>query len=349
MIVKDLFIGIKMLTNSFSKKLKQVVISGNTTMIHLLMGYSCKGLGEYPYTPETLETIFVTGRKMFGNIHHEVKLNKKLEFPIIIFPGISAFVGGDIVSGLYSLEFKEKEEINIFIDLGTNGELVIGNKNGCLATSTAAGPAFEGGNLSCGVASIEGAIHKIDIDGRVRIQTIQGKPPIGICGTGIIDGIAELLKCGLIDETGLLVDPYFKDGYKIAKDRNDIDIVVTQKDIREIQLAKAAVAAGIETIIDEFGITYDEIDHIYIAGGFGYQLDIMKAKKVGILPAKINAEYKMIGNSSLLGAIKFLQCKEDQKEELERIKKISTDIKEFYLAESNKFNEQYMKQMNFLK
>lgn len=347
-ILKDLFIGIKKLTNSFSKRVKQIIIAGNTTMVHLLMNYSCNGLGEYPFISENLEPVFLTGIEMFKMISDYDSIFKNNNFEVIIFPGISAFIGGDILSGLYFIDFESKKGINLFVDLGTNGELVIGNKKHILCTSTAVGTAFEGGNLSSGVASVPGAIHKIDINHAIRVQTIHQKDPIGICGTGMIDGIAELLKLGLIDETGLLEEAYFDEGYNVAKDKNGKNIKITQKDIREIQLAKAAIAAGIETMIEEFGVTYSEIKYIYIAGGFGYQLDIIKAKKIGILPSNIKAEINAIGNSALHGAIKLLQFeKRKQKSELEKIEKIKSNIKEFNLAENDRFNERYIEQMYF--
>jgi len=348
-ILNDLYFGIQLLTNSFKKKIKQVIIAGNTTMIHLLMGYSCKGMGEFPYTPKTLDPINISGYALFEQIGYEKEYYKKIDFPVSIFPGISTFVGGDIVSGLYYLNFFAKEKTNILIDLGTNGELVIGNKNRCFATSVAAGPAFEGGNLSSGVASVDGAICKIDIEKYILFKTIHDKPPIGICGTGMIDGIAELLKQGFIDDTGLFMDPYFENGYIVTKDVNNKEIKITQKDIREIQLAKAAVAAGIEIMIEEYGTSKNKIGNIYVAGGFGFQLDIKKAKKVGILPTVDEMKYEMIGNSSLLGGIKFLQClgNKEIEIEMEKIKKLRDKIIDFNLANTTKFNEVYMKHMYF--
>ncbi|MGN1116524.1 MAG: ASKHA domain-containing protein, partial [Candidatus Ornithomonoglobus sp.] len=185
----------------------RTVIAANTTMVSLLMGYDCSGLGRYPFTAENLESIH------FGNTS--------------IAGGISAFVGGDITSGLYMCGFDRNEEINLFVDLGTNGEMAIGSRRRILCTSTAAGPAFEGGRISCGTGSIEGAICAVSIKEN-RIETIGGKEPCGICGTGIVELAAELAESGYIDKTGLYNEEYAA-GYEVAK-----GIVFTQKDVREL-------------------------------------------------------------------------------------------------------------------
>ncbi len=345
-ILKDLLRGIKRLSASFIEDMQQLVIAGNTTMIYNLMGYDCEGLGEYPYTVKKKDMLFLTGEELFQPIFQEEEWSRKITCSVMVFPAISAFVGGDIVSGLYYKDFISKDKPNIFIDLGTNGELVIGKDHLCYATSVAAGPAFEGGNLSCGIASIEGAICKVDIDGITKIETIQNKTPVGICGTGIVEGVAELFENQIVDETGLLKDPYFEKGFFLAKDKNNTDIRITQKDIREIQLAKAAVAAGVEIMLEEYGITINEIEKIYVAGGFGYQLHVEKAKKIGLFPKSQTVIYEMIGNSSLLGGIRFLNKIEDREKEEEKIKRLCKNTKNIHLAEKKNFYEKYMKHIN---
>lgn len=307
-------------------KVKRVAIAGNTTMVHLYMGYSCTGLGTYPFQPVNIGFI-------------EDSLEGIDAIPVTLLPGITTFVGGDIVSGLAVCGFHRKEESCLLIDLGTNGEMALGNKDKILVTSTAAGPAFEGGNLSCGTGSIPGAISHMNIKGNeISYETIGNKPPIGICGTGVIEIISELLRVGIIDETGLLTDAYFEQGYTITE-----DIKVTQKDIRELQLAKAAVRAGVEILASNYGITLDHISTVYLAGGFGFHLDIDKAVHIGLLPPELKENIKVIGNSSLSGAISYL-TEPNMKEAMQHIVSVSGEI---HLSNEPDFNELYLQYMSF--
>jgi uncharacterized 2Fe-2S/4Fe-4S cluster protein (DUF4445 family) len=211
------------------------------------MGYDCKSLGEYPFTPVNIDLIEGT--------YKEILADDYLQASVRIVPGISTFVGGDITAGLFSCNVDQQEEYSLLIDLGTNGEMALGNKDKIIVTSTAAGPAFEGGNIEWGVGSLEGAIAGVKIvDGKAEVRTIGDKAPIGICGTGGIETVAELIKAELVDETGCLDDDYFDEGYPLAETENGEEIVFTQQDVREVQLAKAAVRAGIETLFLRYGI-----------------------------------------------------------------------------------------------
>jgi hypothetical protein len=320
--------GYHEVTNNFGD-VKKIIIAGNTTMIHLLMKYSCTTLGEYPFKSEHLDTIKTTFDK--------VTASKISPVETIIYGGISAFVGGDITSGLYMCDFDKKNSVNMFIDLGTNGEMAVGNSSKITVTSTAAGPAFEGGRISCGVGSIDGAICGVDLQSGT-LNTISGKPPIGICGTGIIELIAELLKCGAIDATGLLNDDYFTRGYRVAE-----DVVFTQNDIRQVQMAKSAVRSGIEVLANEYGISLCDISTVYLAGGFGYGLSIEKACKIGILPREFMGKTKVLGNSSLGGCAKYCSSP-DADERITHIREISNEIS---LGNIEKFNRLYIEHMNF--
>lgn len=305
-----------------AKEIREVVIAGNTTMIHLLMGYDCTGLSTYPFTPVSTEAI---------------EENSKVR----ILPGISAFVGADIVSGMYLCDMDQDEEISLLIDLGTNGEIVLGNRERFLSTSVAAGPAFEGGNILYGTASVEGAVSGVSITERgPSIKTIGNKPPIGICGTGAIELVAELLRTGQIDETG-----YMEDEYPVALTAQGNEIVFMPKDIREIQLAKAAICAGIEILIAKYGIFKEDISNVYLAGGFGYHLDCKKAIAIGLIPKEFADKIKTVGNSSLGGAVKCLLCREDW----ERVKAIPKLTEEIQLATEEAFQQLYMKSMYFEK
>ncbi len=335
-IKADLSNGITKLCNEYGIKLSQIskiAITCNTTMSHLLMGYDCNSLGKYPFTPVNVDFITDSAKNIIG-VDSTAKTT--------ILPGITTYVGGDIVSGLYACGFDKSDDVCMLIDLGTNGEMAIGNKDKILVTSTAAGPAFEGGNISCGTGSVDGAICSVRLSGRkAQIQTIRDKSPVGICGTGVIELTSEMLKEELIDETGLLDEDYFDDGFPIAKADNGEEIVFTQNDIRELQLAKAAIRAGAETLIRRYGIKKEEISVIYIAGGFGYKLDTEKAIAIGMLPVEFKSSTKAVGNSSLAGAIKYLT---EPPNNLDKIVKVSEEIN---LSTDKYFSEYYMDAMMF--
>jgi len=318
------------------KRIKKLAIACNTTMGHILLGYSCEGLGRYPYTPVNLSTVELTFSELFNSDY--------LKAPVTVMPGISTFVGGDIVAGLLSCSFDKLEKACLFIDLGTNGEIALGNKDRILVSSSAAGPAFEGGNISCGTGSIAGAICSIDIaDGKTGYRTISDKEAVGICGTGIIELASELLKEGFIDETGLLVKEFFKDGFPIKSRNGESIFRFTQKDIRQLQLAKAAVRAGMDILIKEYGIGYEDIDNVYLAGGFGFRLNLQKAANIGLLPGELLDRIKLVGNAALSGAIAYLL---DRDAPL-RLAAIIKAAKELALAEYEEFNSLYPEYMYF--
>ena len=315
---------------------KKVTIAGNTTMIHLLMGYDCKGLGEFPFTPVNIEMIRDSYEKIIGEDY--------LDAEVYILPGISTFVGGDIVAGLYTCDVDIKEGYSLLIDLGTNGEIALGNRDKIMVTSTAAGPAFEGGNITFGVGSIEGAISGVKIEAQgVKVTTIGEKAPVGICGTGVIEAVAELVREEIVDETGCLDEDYFDDGYPLAALEDGTEIMLTQADIREIQLAKAAVRAGVETLFLRYGIQKEDVEKVYIAGGFGFKLDCEKAIQIGMIPECFADKIEAVGNSSLGGAVKLLRAEDGQA----RVTAIGKDSKEINLSADKDFNQLYMDAMFF--
>ena len=314
----------------------ELAIAGNSTMIHLLMGYDCKGLGSYPFTPVNIKLIESTYVDVLGETFLHAKVN--------ILPGISVFVGGDIVSGLYERDMDRDKEFSLLIDFGTNGEMALGNKEKLLVTSTAAGPAFEGGNIRYGVGSVKGAIVGVTIgDDGTEVKTIANKAPIGICGTGVIEAVAELLKLGLVDETGCMDDLYFEDGYPLAETADGSAIYLTQKDIREIQLAKAAVRAGLETLFLRYGITKEEVSRVYLAGGFGFNLNCRKAVEIGLLPKELGDRVEIIGNSSLSGTVKCLM----EQDGWQRVTKLAEGAREITLSADQDFNRLYLEHMGF--
>lgn len=320
--------GYRMLTGDFDDADK-IIIAGNTTMVHLLMGYSCDALGKYPFKSEYLGTLKTTFDRL-------TRSNSK-PVPVVVYGGISAFVGGDIVSGLYMCDFDNSDTVNMFIDLGTNGEMAVGDSKKITVTSTAAGPAFEGGRISCGVGSVDGAVCGVDLSSRT-LKTINGKPPVGLCGTGIIELVSELLDKNIIDGTGLMSEEYFTNGYRVAE-----DIFFNQQDIRQVQMAKSAVRAGIETLVKRAGVGLEDIDTVYLAGGFGYGLSVEKACRIGILPKEFLGKTKVIGNSSLGGCAKYCS-NTDADRRIEHIKSISEEISLGNLLE---FQKLYIEYMNF--
>lgn len=333
-ICEQIAAGIRSLMKGKEKTVSRMVIGGNSTMIHLLMGYSCESLGVYPFTPVDISLTHISGNRLFGMDNPE--------FDVVICPGVSTYVGGDITAGMYALDFDRKERPCVLVDLGTNGEMAIGNKERIMVTSTAAGPAFEGGNIVCGTGSIPGAICGVEVeDGNVHLETIGNEPPRGICGTGVIDTVYELKKEEIVDETGLMDEPYFEEGFLLSDKENDIRFY--QKDVRELQLAKSAVRAGLETLISKYGVTYDEIDKIYIAGGFGYQMDVRKAADIGLLPEQCLEKISAAGNTCLKGTVKALT---DRKAE-ERLEKLAELSKEIELSNDKEFQQFYMEYMYF--
>lgn len=363
LIEEDLWKGICRLI-SVDVNLTQVVIAGNTTMVHLLMGYSCLPLGKYPFYSEHLEEIdFLYNKKEMENEYRKI--------PITILPGISAFVGGDIVAGILACPGFETEEICLLVDLGTNGEMVLGNDEKLIVTSTAAGPAFEGGNITHGTASIPGSIEKVKIQNQKAIvKTINNKmPPIGICGTGIISAVAQLKKSKMIDSNGNLRYPYSEKGFSLWTQENGEKIVIYQKDIREFQMAKSAIRAGIEILMEEYGCDLKDVKHIYLAGGFGTHLSEEDVLDVGIFPKEWSGRIVPIGNGALQGTIQIGKVKVAEREkvlkwnqsneeilktdmkirngEYQKINNIIKNAKAVSLADHKKFQEKYLKYMNF--
>lgn len=239
----------------FRRNLKEeeklrAVIAANTTMIYLLMGWNTGELGHAP----------------FRAAHLAAQVTEIGGVPCYLFPGLSAFVGGDIVAGIMASGMLKQEEITLLIDLGTNGEMVLGNQERLMACSTAAGPAFEGG------------VNR------------------GIWGADIVSLLARLTKEGIVDETGALAEPYFEEGVCIGGVR------MTQQAIRAIQLAKGAVAAGIQILAQEYGIDIGGIDKVILAGGFGYYLSPKAAAEIGLFPRKLCEKTQSGGNMALAGA-----------------------------------------------
>lgn len=263
---------------------EKLYVAGNMTMLHLFLGLDCRSLGKSPYTPAFLESKCESAKS----------LGIEKVSTVITLPNISAFVGADIVAGLNYLPEPSCGKHSLLVDLGTNAEVVLFGKDKILCTAAAAGPCFEGANISSGMAAVEGAVYSFknsDIIGVI----CDGKA-IGICGTGLIDIIAYLLKADIVNQAGYMANERFKvaDGVYIEKN-----------DIRQFQLAKSAVYSAVLCLLKQAKITFSDIESLYVSGGFSGKLNIESAVFTGLLPTELKDKIKTVNNSSLLGTIKF--------------------------------------------
>ena len=322
------------------QQIQRIVIAGNTTMCHLLCGFSCETLGVAPFEPVDISWMEGSAAEFSGM--------KEWDAKVVILPGISSFVGADIMAGIAKMSMHRSEGYHLLLDIGTNGEMVLGNCHHMYVTSTSAGPAFEGGNISCGMASIPGVISHVFMEetGKTGFQVIgeadgenkKKQQAIGICGTGMIDLVYELRKHQMIDEHGTYSDLYFDTGYELAG-----KVKFTQNDIREIQMAKAAIRAGVDILVKKAGIAFDEVDDCYLAGGFGTKIDITKAAGIGLIPKELEVKTIPVGNTVLAGTKEVLLGR-ISKDELEKIQTMADVIN---LAEENDFEEMYLSYMDF--
>lgn len=335
--------------NTQPESLSEIAIAGNTVMSHILMGYDPSGLGSFPFKPYSLDLHYSTWQEIFKDCpppsdkengrKESGEIQKKLsDIPVLIFPCSSAYIGGDIVSGLYSI--KDRKNI-VLIDLGTNGEMAISSENGTYCASASAGPAFEGGNITCGTGSIPGAIHHVSLEnGKLNLKTIENKEPAGICGSGIISLLSLLLENGYMDENGLLIEPYFSSGFRLTD-----NIIFYQKDIREIQLAKSAVRTGLSILLKYAGLSAGKINTFYLSGSFGSQINLDCAVNIGLLPK--SAPYSFLGNSSLKGTLAYLKDPNPAKEKQHRLSETALEMKEILLSKQEDFETLYYENMAF--
>ena len=318
-----------------------MTVAGNTTMLHLLAGVYPLSLALAPFRPIFLESLEVRG--------------DELPFPLnprgrgILLPGISAYIGADIVAGLAAIDYRSRKGITLFVDIGTNGEIVlIEGPDRMMATSSAVGPALEGMNISCGCRAVPGAVDsfRLDKDLAPDFSTIDEIPPKGICGSGLIDLTAALLAAGLITRMGAF-DPNADerlrsrmsgDCYYLAD-----GVFLSQKDVRQVQLAKAALSTGILTLLKEAGRSVSELDEIVIAGSFGYHLTAENLKKLGMLPYDYEGPITFAGNTSLSGAALALL----NEEILREMQAIPEFVRVVDLASHPNFQELFIASLNF--
>lgn len=303
-------------------KIKYVSIAANTVMEHLFAGLSPESIGVAPFTPLSLFGEECEASRFVEGFADDCKL--------YLCPAVAGYVGGDITAGILSSNIGESEKTVLFIDIGTNGEMALGDKNGFLCCATAAGPAFEGAEIDCGSPAQDGAINTVATD---LTYTVLGETKAkSICGSGLIDAVAALLHNEEIDEGGCLEDDYYF---------ND-DVYLSGKDVRCLQLAKAAVRAGIETLLERSGKSYDDIAEVLIAGGFGAYMSIQSACAIGLLPPKLMDRTRHVGNSAGRGAALCLSS-----EGREALAAIAQRCTYEELSSSALFNDNYIEAMMF--
>jgi uncharacterized 2Fe-2S/4Fe-4S cluster protein (DUF4445 family) len=307
--------------------LYELVVAGNTTMTHLLLGVSPENLAHSPYVAVFREGISLGAAEMgiqispFGLVY--------------IIPSVASYVGGDIVAGMLAIGLQHSASPALLVDIGTNGELVFGSRDDLVACSCAAGPALEGMNISCGTIAVAGAIEKVDIGPDVVLQTIDNQPGVGICGSGIIDTVAELLRKGISERSGRMrsrkdflaiggedsLAERIKDHGELRFEliaaestttpaRENRAIFISQKDLRQVQLAKAAIASAIEVLMKEKGINASKVAQVYVAGAFGKHLRKENLLRTGFIPAELGERIVFAGNTAKTGAILCLLSKE---------------------------------------
>ena len=326
------------------KDIKNVVISGNTTMTHLLLKIEPRYIRRAPYIPSVSEFPILKA----GNIG--IKANPIAA--VFIMPGPASYVGGDIVSGMIYSGLHRKEALTLFIDVGTNGEIVLGNKDWLMTASCSAGPAFEGGGIRWGMRAEEGAIEKVSIDPETlepTFSTVGDVSPRGICGSGMIDLISEMLLTGVIGQDGKYqID---QNHYRMKQDGEDLayiiafadetpmeeDIVFTEIDIHSLTLSKGAVYAGFMVLLEQAGLDFSMIDRILIAGGFGQYLNVEKAITIGLLPDIDHDKFKYLGNSSIAGAYMTL-LSDDYRNEA---RLVSNNMTYIDFSSNNRFMDEF--------
>lgn len=263
---------------------RHITVVGNTIMMHIFAGLCVKYIATLPFVP------------VYSAARHVPATDLGMDYPsamVTLGPCVAGYVGADTVAAAIACGMDRPGEVALLMDIGTNGEMVLRTDKGLWCCSAAAGPAFEGAHIKCGSGAVQGAIDSVKLDGDdVRVTTIGGKKPVSICGSGIVSAIAEMLKAELIDETG-----HLEDEFELAE-----GVSICQKDVREVQLAKAAIAAGVEILAEAAGIDVGDIQKLYLAGGFGSYIDKKAACEIGLIPMELLDRISSVGNAAGSGA-----------------------------------------------
>lgn len=318
------------------------VCAGNTAMIHFLYGLDPSGIRRAPYSATAYRI------PPLRAVQVGVRINPR--GLIYALPSISAYVGSDITAGILVTGIDLRDELSLFIDVGTNGEVVVGNREWAMACSASAGPAFEGSGVTCGMRATGGAIERVQItpERQVLYSTVADRPPRGICGSGLIDLIAELYRTGVLDRSGTItadgervrMTDFGPEFIVVPRDEasTEDDIVITQPDIRNLLRSKAAIYAAVSTLLQTVGLDYHSIKAVYVAGGFGNYLDVRNAITVGMLPDLPGEKIRFVGNTSVAGARQCLISSEA----LEYAESISEKVTYVDLMSNPRFMEEFM-------
>lgn len=331
-----------------------VTVVGNTCMHHLFLGINPRDVALAPYVPVISEKMEVDPELLQLEINPAGK--------VFVLPNVAGFVGADTIGVLLATELDESEDIKLVVDIGTNGEMALGNKDRILACSTAAGPAFEGAQITCGMRGASGAIDHLTVSEDLEYTVIDDVEPIGICGSALLDAVAVLVESGMLDERGRLKKPedithpigkklkhrlieYNGTPAFLLAEANGRQIVVTQKDIRELQLAKGAIAAGIRILMKNYGIDTDEIKEVQLAGAFGNYLNPHSACVIGLIPAELEDRITMVGNAAGAGAKLALLSSS----EYERAARAARNVEFIELGSDPAFTSTFARTMMFPK
>jgi uncharacterized 2Fe-2S/4Fe-4S cluster protein (DUF4445 family) len=294
----------------------EAVVVGNVTMLHLLLGVDPSPLSMSPFTPAFMDELAVEAREVGLRIHPHGYLQT--------LPALGAYVGADIVAGVLATGVVREDRLRVFVDVGTNGEIVLGGAERALATAAPAGPAFEGSQIKCGMRATTGAIEGVQLGDGVELQVIGGDVPAeGICGSGLVDAVAQLLLAGLLDHSGLMKTPGDVPNHPLRDRLIEIDgvraflladgVYLTQRDIRELQFAKGSIATGIKVLMDILGVRAEDLDEVLLAGSFGSYLNPESARIIGLVPPVDVDRIIAVGNSAGEGAkIALLSYRERQ-------------------------------------
>ena len=294
----------------------EAVVVGNATMLHLLLGIDPSPLAVMPFTPAFMEPLNVLASEVGLDIHPRGYIQT--------LPALGAYVGADIVAGVLATSVVREDKLRVFVDVGTNGEIVLGSAQRALATAAPAGPAFEGSQIRCGMRATDGAIEGVRLGETVELQVIGGDIPAeGICGSGLVDAVAQLLLVGLLDHSGRMKTADDVPGHPLRERLIDVDgvraflladgVYLTQKDIRELQFAKGSIATGIKVLMDILGVETKDLDEVLLGGSFGSYLNPESAKIIGLVPPVDVDRIIAVGNSAGEGAkIALLSYRERQ-------------------------------------
>ena len=337
--IKTLISDVCRMAGISGNQIVSATAAGNPAMTHLLAGVDVSPLGVAPYTLVNDGAMRLSAQQLGLPLSDGTS--------VYTLPPVAAFLGGDIVGGMLVLGFDQPGATRLLIDIGTNGEIALVSGNTIYACSTAAGSALEGMNISCGMRAATGAIDKLCIeDGHVRFTTIDSAPPRGLAGSGLLAAVSALCSCGLLSSKGRLElnGPICKlNGQRCLIIDESADIVLTQKDIRQVQLIKGAVFSGVTALLEFAGCPPEAVEQVYVAGGFGNSLSEYSLLECGILPRQFTGKISFIGNSSLAGARFCLLSAETRK----RAERLAAGVKYIELAELEDYQQRFLSAMLF--